>query len=74
MSLTTKFKSFRAVDHVLGTRGFEIILLLRLSPVVPFAWFNYLAGATACSFRDYLFGTLLGRMCIITSTSVTSFS
>ena len=64
-SLIEKFKSFRAVDHVLGSKGLQIMLLLRLSPVVPFTFFNYLAGATACSFRDYALGTLIGKEMVL---------
>lgn len=60
-SLTNRFKSFRAIDHVLGTKGLQIMLLLRLSPVVPFTFFNYLVGATACSLRNYVLGTVIGR-------------
>ncbi|CAM9343231.1 unnamed protein product [Phaeothamnion confervicola] len=51
---------FRAIDAAIGKEGFRIILLLRLSPIFPFALSNYLYGLTAVDFWPYLFGTMLG--------------
>lgn len=36
------------------------MLLVRLSPIFPFALSNYLYGATSIEFWPFIFGTLLG--------------
>jgi uncharacterized membrane protein YdjX (TVP38/TMEM64 family) len=51
---------FKAVDGVLEREGFKIILLLRLSPLFPFAISNYLYGLTSVKFEEYIVATLLG--------------
>ncbi|KAL7524927.1 hypothetical protein ACHAWF_001133, partial [Thalassiosira exigua] len=54
------YPEFRAVDRAVGKEGFKLMLLLRLSPLFPFALSNYLYGASSVRFRPYFFGTLLG--------------
>ena len=51
---------FRALDTVISREGFKIVLLLRLSPLFPFALSNYLYGLTSVPFWDYFWGTLIG--------------
>lgn len=44
-------------------KGLRIFLLLRLSPIIPYNALNYMAGATAVTFRAYtlaLIGLLPG--------------
>lgn len=46
-------------------KGFRIFFLLRLSPIIPFNALNYMAGATAITFKDYtlsLIGLLPGTI------------
>jgi glycosyltransferase A (GT-A) superfamily protein (DUF2064 family) len=45
---------FRAVDAAVGQRGFRIVLLLRLSPLVAFNVLNYALGLTGVHLRDYI--------------------
>jgi len=51
---------FSSMDRAVEKEGFKLILLLRLSPLFPFALSNYLYGASSIQFWPYFFGTLLG--------------
>jgi uncharacterized membrane protein YdjX (TVP38/TMEM64 family) len=53
---------FAAVDAAVGARGFRVVLLLRLSPVIPFNLLNYTLGLTRVRTRDYALATLLGMV------------
>lgn len=58
-----RYSLFKAVDKTMEKKGFRIFCLLRLSPIIPYNALNYIAGATAVSFRDYtlaLIGLLPG--------------
>ncbi|CAM9546640.1 unnamed protein product [Discosporangium mesarthrocarpum] len=55
-TLFNKFKILSAVNRAIETQGLKLVLLLRLSPVVPFSAFNYVMGLTKVSFRDYALG------------------
>lgn len=48
------------LDEAVLRRGIVSILTLRLVPIVPFTALNYLAGATAVRFRDYVIATAIG--------------
>ena len=48
------------LDFKVETHGFRIILLMRLSSVVPFDIFNYAAGVTRMRYKDFILGTVLG--------------
>mmetsp|Transcript_2865 Transcript_2865/g.4474 ORF Transcript_2865/g.4474 Transcript_2865/m.4474 type:complete len:420 (-) Transcript_2865:33-1292(-) len=50
----------KKIDKAIGKEGFKLMLLLRLSPIFPFALSNYLYGATSVRFWPYFFGTMLG--------------
>lgn len=51
---------FSSMDRAVEKEGFKLMLLLRLSPLFPFALSNYLYGASSIQFWPYFFGTLLG--------------
>ena len=53
---------FAAVDEAIGESGFKIVLLLRLSPLVPLNLLNYGLGLTRVRFRDYVLGSFLGML------------
>ncbi len=53
---------FRVLDAAVRSRGFRIVLLARLSPVLPFNLLNYALGVTSVSFRDYALGSWLGML------------
>jgi uncharacterized membrane protein YdjX (TVP38/TMEM64 family) len=54
--LIQKYRIMRAVDAAIKEKGAVLVLLLRLSPVVPFSAFNYIMSATSVSLRDYVVG------------------
>jgi len=49
---------FAAIDRAVGSAGFKMVLLLRLSPVFPFNLLNYALGLTSVSFRDYALASI----------------
>lgn len=51
---------YRAVDGAVAKEGWQIVVLLRLSPLVPFNLQNYALGVTAIAFWQYLGATLVG--------------
>ncbi len=53
---------FAAVDEAVGREGFKIVLLLRLSPVLPFNFLNYALGLTRVSFWQYALASLIGML------------
>lgn len=53
---------FAAIDAAVADSGFKILLLLRLSPVLPFNVLNYALGLTRVRLRDYVLGSWLGML------------
>ena len=51
---------FRAVDKAVADEGWKVVLLVRLSPVVPFNLQNYFFGSTDIPFWQYLWATAIG--------------
>jgi uncharacterized membrane protein YdjX (TVP38/TMEM64 family) len=48
----------QALDAAVAQDGWRSVMLLRLSPVMPFALTSYALGLTSISWRNYLLGTL----------------
>jgi uncharacterized membrane protein YdjX (TVP38/TMEM64 family) len=53
---------FQALDAATRHDGFAIVLLARLSPLIPYNVLNYFLGLTAARFRDYLLATWIGML------------
>jgi len=53
---------FRSVDRAIGEKGAKLILLLRLSPLIPFNLSNYFYGLTAVRFWPYVLASWVGMM------------
>ena len=51
---------YAVIDRVIGEKGWKIVLLLRLSPLVPVTFSNYFYGLTAVRFWPYLLATAVG--------------
>lgn len=54
------YPQFAKLDRAIGREGFKLMLVLRLSPIFPFALSNYLYGASSINFPAFFWGTLLG--------------
>jgi len=53
-------KKYDAISKAVGKQGFKIIVLLRLSPIIPFGINNYICGCTEMRFWDFVIGTWIG--------------
>ena len=56
--LFDRFKVMHAIDKALETKGTKLMLLLRLSPLVPFNVLNYVLGVSSVKFNEYATGCL----------------
>ena len=52
----------QALDATVTREGWMIVLLMRLSPVIPFNLLNYAFGATRVSLRDYALASAVGML------------
>lgn len=59
---TRRSSTFRAVDRAVESEGWRIVVLMRLSPLVPFNLQNYFFGAARIGFWPYLLATFFGIM------------
>jgi uncharacterized membrane protein YdjX (TVP38/TMEM64 family) len=53
---------FRSLDRAIGSQGFKMVFLSRLSPAFPFNLLNYLLGLTAVRTGSYVVANLLGML------------
>lgn len=53
---------FRALDEAVGRQEFKIVLLTRLSPLIPFNLLNYAFGVTRVSLRTYVLASWIGML------------
>ncbi len=58
--MAEKRPKFKAVDKAVGEEGWKVVLLVRLSPVVPFNLQNYFFGSTDIPFLQYLWASAIG--------------
>lgn len=56
--LVARHRRLRGLDRSLTRRGWLLVCLLRLSPVMPFSATSFLLGLSSVRPRDYLIGTL----------------
>ena len=52
----------RKLDRAVRDRGLLVVMLLRLSPLFPFAPVNYMLAVTGVRRRAYIVGTALGLL------------
>jgi uncharacterized membrane protein YdjX (TVP38/TMEM64 family) len=53
---------FQALDEAVGKSGFKIVLLTRLSPVLPFNVLNYALSLTKVSLSSYVLASWIGML------------
>jgi uncharacterized membrane protein YdjX (TVP38/TMEM64 family) len=53
---------FRALDAAMHRDGFVIMLLARLSPLIPYNLLNYGLSVTAARLRDYVLASWIGML------------
>jgi uncharacterized membrane protein YdjX (TVP38/TMEM64 family) len=53
---------FQSMLHRIAKHGFQIILYLRMVPVIPYNALNLLAGASPITFHDYFWATMIGMI------------
>jgi uncharacterized membrane protein YdjX (TVP38/TMEM64 family) len=53
---------FRSLDRAVEKDGLKLVLLVRLSPVLPFNLLNYALGATSVRLRDFILGSWIGML------------
>lgn len=53
---------FAAVDAAVAQSGLKIVILLRLSPILPFNFLNYALGLTSVRLPDYVLGSFIGML------------
>lgn len=52
----------RAIDRAVEREGFRLVLLLRLSPLVPFPVLNYALSVSSISFSRYAWASFVGMI------------
>jgi len=57
-----QYPRFRAVDAAVNKRGWVIVLLLRLTPILPFNLLNYALALTDVKFLQYFLPTAFGMI------------
>ena len=51
-----------ALDEALASGGWKVVLLARLSTILPFSVMNYAFGLSKIRFKHYMFATWIGMM------------
>jgi uncharacterized membrane protein YdjX (TVP38/TMEM64 family) len=53
---------FRTIDAAVGQQGWKLVVLTRLSPILPFTLVNYAFGLTGVPLRHYVLASWLGMI------------
>jgi len=61
-ALAGRSPKFRAVDQAVREKGWRVVALLRLSPLVPFSVSNYLYGLTPVAFGPYVLASWIAML------------
>ena len=61
-TLSRRNKHYAAIDAAIKEKGWKVVALLRLSPLVPYSLSNYLYGLTSVSFWPYVIASWAGML------------
>jgi uncharacterized membrane protein YdjX (TVP38/TMEM64 family) len=61
-ALAKRNQKFRAIDQAIREKGWRVVALLRLSPLVPFSVSNYLYGLTPVAFGPYVLASWIAML------------
>jgi uncharacterized membrane protein YdjX (TVP38/TMEM64 family) len=61
-SRIANYPRFQSIDRAVGTEGFKIVLLVRLSPIFPFNLLNYAFGLTNVRLWQYILASWVGML------------
>jgi uncharacterized membrane protein YdjX (TVP38/TMEM64 family) len=53
---------FRGIDEAVNRQAFRFVLLIRLSPVFPYVFTNYVLSLTNIRFRDFFWASWIGML------------
>ena len=56
--LAQKYRVMKALERALKNDGLKVMILMRLSPIIPFIFINYVLGVTSVTFADFAVSTL----------------
>ena len=57
-----KNKKFQSIDNEINEQGWKIVILARLSPIIPFFLLNYALGITKIRFIHFIFASWIGMI------------
>ncbi len=60
--LARRHRKFKALDGAIGEGGWQVVALLRFSPIVPFGLSNYLYGLSKVRIVPYITATAFGML------------
>jgi len=55
-------RSLRTLDEAIGRQGFLVVLLTRLSPILPYNLLNYVYGLSRVPVRTYVLASWIGML------------
>jgi uncharacterized membrane protein YdjX (TVP38/TMEM64 family) len=61
-ALAKRNQRFRAIDQAIREKGWRVVALLRLSPLIPFNVSNYLYGLTPVAFGPYVLASWIAML------------
>lgn len=59
-ALAVRYRRFQAIDRAIDERGWRVVALIRLSPLIPFNVQSLLFGATRVAYGPFVGGTAIG--------------
>jgi len=60
--IVNRFERLKAIDHAMREEGWRAVMLLQLTPMVPFGLQNYLLGMSKVKLESFVTGTALGTL------------